>query len=110
TNSARVANREILIPLLSQALRKCRREDVLQAMEEQGTPAGPINTVAEAFADPQVVHRKMLLETAGSVPGVRIPIRMSGATLGTERPAPRLGEHTAEVFRELADQEKLNRP
>jgi crotonobetainyl-CoA:carnitine CoA-transferase CaiB-like acyl-CoA transferase len=83
---------------------------VLQAMEEQGTPAGPINTVAEAFADPQVVHRKMLLETAGSVPGVRIPIRMSGATLGTERPAPRLGEHTAEVFRELADQEKLNRP
>jgi crotonobetainyl-CoA:carnitine CoA-transferase CaiB-like acyl-CoA transferase len=110
TNSARVANRDILIPLLSQALLKCRREDVLQAMEEQGTPAGPINTVAQAFADPQVVHRKMLLETAGSVPGVRIPIRMSGATLGTERPAPRLGEHTAEVFRELADQEKLNRP
>ncbi len=110
TNSARVANRDILIPLLSQALLERRRADVLLAMQEQGTPAGPINTVAEAFADPQVVHRKMLLAMAGSIPGVRIPIQMSGATLGTERPAPRLGEHTEEVFRELGAQEKLNRP
>jgi crotonobetainyl-CoA:carnitine CoA-transferase CaiB-like acyl-CoA transferase len=101
TNSARVSNRDILIPLLSQALLKCAREDVLQAMEEQGTPAGPINTVAEAFADPQIVHRKMLLEMAGSIPGVRIPIQMSGATLGSDRPSPRLGQHTEEVFREL---------
>lgn len=110
TNSARVANRDILIPLLSNALLECRREDVLLAMEQQGTPAGPINTVAAAFADPQVVHRKMLLEMAGGIPGVRIPIQMSGATLGTDRPSPRLGEHTEEVLRELADQEKLNRP
>ncbi len=110
TNSARVANRDVLIPLLSQALRKCRREDVLRAMEEQGTPAGPINTVAEAFADPQVVHRKMLFEMAGSIPGVRIPIRMSGATLGTDRPAPGLGEHTEEILRAIEAQEKLNRP
>lgn len=101
TNSARVANRDILIPLLSQALLECKREDILRAMEEQGTPAGPINTVAEAFADPQVLHRKMLLAMSGSVPGVRIPIQMSGAMLGTDRPSPRLGEHTDEVFREL---------
>lgn len=110
TNSARVANRDILIPVLSRALLQFRREDVLQAMQEQGTPAGPINTVAEAFADPQVVHRKMLLDMAGSIPGVRIPIQMSGATVGADRPSPRLGEHTEEVLRELADQEKLNSP
>ena len=63
-------------------------------------PCGPINTVAEVFAEPQLRHRGMAIEVDG-VPGVRTPIRFAGATLALERRSPRLGEHDAQVRAEL---------
>ena len=59
--------------------------------------SGPINTVADVFADPQFIHRGMRIEADG-VPGLRTPIRMSDAALGTSRRSPKLGEHTDEVL------------
>jgi crotonobetainyl-CoA:carnitine CoA-transferase CaiB-like acyl-CoA transferase len=58
-------------------------------METAGVPAGPINTVAEAFADPQAAHRGLVQETPGSR-GPRSPMRFSGAALATDRGPPRL--------------------
>ena len=62
----------------------------------------PINTVAEAFEDPQVKHRKVVIEvehpTAGPIPMVANPIRMSETPVPTPKMAPRLGEHTQEVL------------
>jgi crotonobetainyl-CoA:carnitine CoA-transferase CaiB-like acyl-CoA transferase len=70
-----------------------------------GVPAGPINTVADVFADPQVVHRGLRLDLpragGGTVPTVRTPIRMSETPLAYDRPSPRLGQHTAEILAEL---------
>ena len=70
-------------------------------------PAGPINDLDQVFADPQVKHRGMQIHPksdaakAGSIPGVRTPIVLDGAPMAAERPAPRLGEHTAEILREI---------
>jgi len=96
TNAARVANREQLTTRLTEATRRFDRDDLLARLEAAGVPAGPINTVAEAFADPQVIHREMALslprEGGGSVPGVRTPIRFSDADLELNRPAPPLSK------------------
>lgn len=100
TNADRIRNREALTELLSEATRAWSRADLLAACEGAGVPAGPINDMAEVFADPQIVARGMQI-APGGVPGVRLPVRFSGAELALARPSPRLGEHDAEVRAEL---------
>jgi len=105
TNAVRVANREELVATLSAALAGRDRDAVLQAMEDLGVPAGPINTLAEVFSDPQVLHRHMRVDLptadGGTVPSVRTPITFSAADLALNRASPRLGEHTNEILAEL---------
>ena len=107
TNAVRVEHREELVPILSERLSRHTRETVLRAMQERGIPAGPINSVAEVFSDPQVVHRGLCSQLAapwaaeGSVPAIRTPIRFSAARLDQGRPSPRLGEHTGEILAEI---------
>lgn len=108
TNAARVHARDILVPVLAGLLAEWHRDELLRELEGVGVPAGPINTVSDVFADPQVVFRKMRVdlpapESLGAcIPTVRTPIRFSAASLELERPAPRLGQHTSEVKRQLA--------
>jgi crotonobetainyl-CoA:carnitine CoA-transferase CaiB-like acyl-CoA transferase len=94
TNPARVANRAELTARVTEATGRFTRDALLARLEAEGVPAGPINTVAEAFADPQVIHRGMALSIAreggAPVPGVRTPIRFSDADLPLDRPAPAL--------------------
>jgi len=72
-------------------------------------PAGPINPLDQVFVDPQVVHRGMRLDLpsaqakTGHIPGVRTPIIIGDRPAASERPAPRLGEHTAEILREIGE-------
>lgn len=107
TNADRVQHRESLTPELAAETAKFERDTLLAMLEAAGVPGGPINSVADVFADPQVVHRQMRVETphtgaaAGTSPGVRTPIRFSGAPLSLERGVPRLGEHTDEVLAEI---------
>jgi crotonobetainyl-CoA:carnitine CoA-transferase CaiB-like acyl-CoA transferase len=67
-------------------------------------PAGPINTVADVFADPQVIARGLRLDLdapaaqGGTIPTVRSPILLDGAPLVADRPSPALGQHTDEVL------------
>ncbi|MGN6279675.1 MAG: CaiB/BaiF CoA transferase family protein [Sphingomonas sp.] len=94
TNPSRVANRDDLTECVTEATQRFHRDDLLARLEAAGVPAGPINTVAQAFADPQVIHRGMALDIVrdggASVPGVRMPIRFSDADLVLDRPAPAL--------------------
>lgn len=96
TNADRVLNRESLTVRLTKATQGWTKADLLAACEAAGVPAGPINDLAEVFADPQIVARGMQIAPDG-VPGVRSPFHFSGAELALDRPAPKLGEHQAEV-------------
>jgi crotonobetainyl-CoA:carnitine CoA-transferase CaiB-like acyl-CoA transferase len=97
TNADRVANRAALTERLIGATKAWAKADLLAACEAAGVPAGPINNMAEVFADPQVVARGLQIAPEG-LPGVRSPMRFSGAELSLDRPAPRLGQHQDEVL------------
>jgi crotonobetainyl-CoA:carnitine CoA-transferase CaiB-like acyl-CoA transferase len=103
-NADRVRNRELLVPLLAARLKEMRRDDLLAALEAKGIPAGPINSVAEVLADPQVRFRRMQVDlpaphaAGGVVQGVRTPILLNGTPAVAQRASPALGEHTAEVL------------
>ena len=94
TNAGRLAFKEILFAGIEAATSRMPKLELLVRLEAVGVPAGPINTVAQAFEDPQVIARGMAIEVArpdGSlVPGLRTPIRFSDADLATGRAAPML--------------------
>ncbi|MBC2836124.1 CaiB/BaiF CoA transferase family protein [Paragemmobacter straminiformis] len=96
TNADRIANREAMTARITAATKGWAKADLLAACEAEGVPAGPINDLAEVFADPQVIARGMQLDLGG-VPGVRSPFTFSDAELALDRAAPKLGEHQDEV-------------
>ena len=108
-NKGRLAHRAEIVERICALTAKMPRAELLDKLEAAGVPAGPINDLAQVFADPQVIHRGMKLEVpsaaakAGTIPGVRTPIMIDGAPMAAERPSPRLGEHTAEILREIGE-------
>lgn len=100
TNPDRIKNRATMTARLSKATRGRAKADLLADCEVAGVPAGPINNLAEVFADPQVKAREMQMELDG-IPSVRSPMLFSGADLNYVRPAPKLGEHTQEILAKL---------
>lgn len=114
TNSARVAKRGELVPLLSAEIARFTRDDLLRALELEGVPAGPINSVADVFEDPQVLHRGLKVDlpasdaATGRVASIRTPIRFSDSELILDRAAPRLGEHSEEILAELRVKKPVN--
>jgi crotonobetainyl-CoA:carnitine CoA-transferase CaiB-like acyl-CoA transferase len=96
-NGDRVRNRTALEQTLTPLLAALRREDALARLEAAGVPCGPINTVAEAFADPNTRERGMVVACPAegyrmpSIPGLATPIRFSRSKTDASRPAPRLG-------------------
>ncbi|MCF3596036.1 CoA transferase [Rhodobacteraceae bacterium LMO-12] len=90
-NADRVANRPEMIDLLMGETVKRTKAELLAGCEAEGIPAGPINDMAEVFADPQVQARGMQIELDG-VPGVRAPFRFSEAELKLKRASPKLGQ------------------
>jgi len=105
SNSARVAHRDVLIPLIRQATVFRSTAEWIAALEPAGVPCGPINDLAQVFADPQVIARGLRLELphplAGVVPQVASPIRLSATPVEYRNAPPLLGEHTDVVLGEL---------
>lgn len=95
TNALRVANRASLDAIVADATRRWLREALLAALTTVGVPAGPINDVADAFADPQIVHRALRIEAAregaAPVPGTALPIRFVGHDRPVAKASPCLG-------------------
>ena len=100
TNPGRVVNRVEMERRLVEKTASWRRDDLLATLEKAVVPAGPINTIADLFADPQFKARGMRIEPQGA-PGLRTPIRLSESPLTLERRSPRLGEHQAEILKEI---------
>jgi crotonobetainyl-CoA:carnitine CoA-transferase CaiB-like acyl-CoA transferase len=92
TNAGRVADRAALSQAISARARDRAQAALLADLEEQGIPAGPINTVAQALADPQVAARAMVLDIGDGLKGLRTPIRFSDAELALGKKSPMLGE------------------
>ena len=88
TNAGRVTHRDALLPILTRATLEWRKADLAAALENAGVPAGPINTVAEVFADPQVAFRGLHVHD-GSVPGLGSPIVLDGERMTAARASPR---------------------
>ncbi len=112
-NPARVGHRELLVGLIAERMRARPAAEWLAALEEAGVPCGPINDLAQVFADPQVRHRKMQVDVphpeAGEVRIVANPMKLSATPIVYDRAPPLLGEHTGEVLATLAaiDAERL---
>lgn len=107
SNAARVAHRQELGALLNRHLSRQPVAHWLPLLAEQSVPAGPINTIEQVFADPQVHHRQLKIELPrdgiGNVPGVACPVRLSESPLRYDRAPPALGDSTREVLRERLD-------
>ncbi|BAF88797.1 putative acyl-CoA transferase [Azorhizobium caulinodans ORS 571] len=101
TNRDRVRNRAALGAILSERMATFQKADLLAKLEAEGVPAGPINTLDEVFADPQVIARGLRIDmeapdaAGGTVPGVRTPITIDGEPMVSGQPSPELGSHTA---------------
>ncbi len=95
--SLRLQNRAALTAQMNEATRRKTRAQWLQAMEAAGVPCGPINDLAEVFADAQVRHRDLALSiphaSGMQVPSLRNPLRFSQTPVAHRAP-PLLGEHT----------------
>jgi len=104
-NADRVRHRAVLVPQLADWMKTRDRADWLEALEAAKVPCGPINDLADVFADPQVQQREMTVQLAhplaGSVRLVASPMKFSGTPVQYRRPPPLLGEHTAELLREF---------
>jgi crotonobetainyl-CoA:carnitine CoA-transferase CaiB-like acyl-CoA transferase len=91
TNADRLAHRDEIVGKIMALTVGWTKADLLAACEREGIPAGPINDVGEAFADPQIVARGLRIDLIG-IPSVRTPIVFSDAELALDRPSPRLGQ------------------
>jgi len=104
SNQLRVANREVLIPLLNQLLLKRSTQDWLSALEAVNVPCGPINNLEQVFADKQVKHRNLAFELshpqAGKVSLISNPVRFDGEALNAKTAPPLLGEHSLQLLKE----------
>ncbi len=104
-NAGRVAHREALVAEIAEMMATRTRAAWLAELESVGVPCGPINDLAQVFADPQTQHRGLRIALphaeAGTMPGVANPIRYVGYPHDYPGAAPVLGEHTEAVLAEV---------
>ena len=105
SNPQRLKHRDELVPVLQARLREMGSDDLLARLRAAEIPCGPINSVAEALADPHYVARGNVVALehpqAGQVRSLGNPVRLEAAPPAYLRPPPPLGAHTAEVLGEL---------
>jgi crotonobetainyl-CoA:carnitine CoA-transferase CaiB-like acyl-CoA transferase len=101
-NQNRVRNRAQLIPLLANTMKTRTKRDWLDALNEAKVPCGPINNLAEVFADPQVRARQMVNQYSHPLNTqlqlVASPIKMSATPVRIDSPPPLLGQHTDDIL------------
>jgi crotonobetainyl-CoA:carnitine CoA-transferase CaiB-like acyl-CoA transferase len=105
TNSSRVVNLVALMEILVQEIGKRSRAECIDALRAYGVPCGPINTIPEILAEPQIIHREMLQylphPTAGKVPQIVSPLRLKQNPLAFNDAPPLLGADTQAVLKEI---------
>jgi crotonobetainyl-CoA:carnitine CoA-transferase CaiB-like acyl-CoA transferase len=101
TNELRLQNRQELNRRVNEITANRTMGEWIEFLNKEGVPCGPINTIAQALEDPQIRHQKMVLEVEQPTGTMRIlgfPVKLSDTPAALQRPAPQLGEHTAEIL------------
>jgi len=105
SNRERMAHRDLLISLITEAMRSNSTDYWVDKFEQAGVPAGPVRKIKDMLEDPQTQPRDMVIEVdhpvAAQVQALGLPIKFSHGNGVTRRGAPQYGEHTAEVLQEL---------
>jgi len=105
TNTLRIKNREILVPLLQNLFQQAPAGAWLGKFAEADIPAAPIHTVSEAVNDPQTGARGLIVQiehpAIGTAKSIANPIRFSNTPVSYRLPPPLLGEHTGEILQSL---------
>jgi len=105
TNSQRIIHRGELIPLIAEIMRSRGKREWIEILEGANVPCGPINNMKEVFEDPQVRHRQLRVDMphplGGTASVVRSPLRLSETPVEYRLAPPMLGQHTAEVLKDL---------
>ena len=107
TNAARVANRQLVTDTLTPVMRTRTTTEWVDALETLKIGCGPINTLEQVFADPQVQARGVVVEmphaqaTGGTVKVIANPVRLSETPVDYRITAPLLGEHTDGVLTDI---------
>ncbi|MEL7111095.1 MAG: CoA transferase [Pseudomonadota bacterium] len=104
TNEKRMKNRALMRDILEPVFTSKSSDHWIETMNAAGVPAGPILSVPGVFADPQVIHREMVMPVdhgdRGTVQMLGFPMKFSQEPCQVRHPAPELGEHSAEVLRD----------
>jgi crotonobetainyl-CoA:carnitine CoA-transferase CaiB-like acyl-CoA transferase len=102
-NQQRVLNRVQLIPLLAKILTEKTTEQWVSTLEAIAVPCGPVNSLEQVFAHPQIRHREMVKQVPDKegrlIDTIASPIRLSETPLQYRHAAPNIGEHTQHVLR-----------
>ncbi|MGP1676616.1 MAG: CaiB/BaiF CoA transferase family protein [Burkholderiales bacterium] len=105
TPDRRAANRATLIPMLAEVFATGTVDEWVTRLSAQGVPCTSVNSIDKVVKDEQVAARDMIVEiehpTAGKIRMAGLPVKLSANPGGIRRHAPLLGEHSAEVLREL---------
>jgi crotonobetainyl-CoA:carnitine CoA-transferase CaiB-like acyl-CoA transferase len=107
TNAGRVKNRQLVVEIFEKIFLRRRTAEWVEQLTAAGVPAGPINTIAQALAEPQVAAREMIVEVRhpsgeplkflGPAP------KFSATPAHIHLPPPLLGQHTDEILREILE-------
>lgn len=117
TNNDRVKHRDDLIPLIQAAVAQKSKAHWLDGLAQLGVPCGPVNDLAEVFADPQIRHRGMVVDLPhesdprATARQIGSPMKLSATPVSYRRSAPGLGQHSDAVLKELLrlDEDDLTR-
>lgn len=105
TGTARAANADFIHPIIEDWLAPMTRADAVDDLNGRGIPTGPVNTVEDIFADPQVEARGILMTVedpdVGDIQFARTPPHLSSAPTLPARAAPGLGQHTRPILQDL---------
>ena len=107
TNTDRVRNRDVLVPMVNDLTMRLSTQHWLEGLGKLQIPCGPVNTIKEVFDDPQIKHREMEismphpLSGEGAVSLIGSPVKMSKTPVSYRYAPPTLGQHTDEVLQEL---------
>lgn len=110
TNPLRVKHRDVLLPIIREIIKEKPAEYWIDTLDDYNVPCGPVNTVEDAFKNPQTSARDMIIEmkhpdSSAPIKLIANPVKFSKTSVRYDLPPPKLGEHTKEILKDWLDED-----